>query len=142
MKMNRRNALITGTSVAAGIMSTGTPIALAGAAFNRSVTGRTDLVEIVAQQASVCRQFARATDMHGNAMSDLASASLDCADICTATSAILKRRSSLPPALLQACADACERQLSLLVNLPVSQQLPHCEQSARDCANACRSAIA
>lgn len=147
MKMNRRNALIASAAFAAGLAHSDSQAfdSAAAAKLPSGDAGRLadDLVARFAACRTACQEVT-ASCRFSEKLGKLSAASQECHEICGAAGRRLSSSAghqSCPQALLQACADACDRLHNLLPTSAPAFLRQDSLQSIRACAQACRAAI-
>jgi hypothetical protein len=147
MKMNRRNALIASAAFAAGLARTEflTFCSANAAELPASNAKRfsEDLISRFAACQTACREIT-ASCRFSEELGKLSAASQECHEICGAAGRFLSSQaghSSCPQALLQACADACDRLHNLLPTAAPAFLRQDSMQSIVLCARSCRAAI-
>ena len=147
MKMNRRNALIASAAFAAGLARSDSPtfnsVAAAELPTGDAKRLTDDLVARFAACQTACREVTASCRFSAE-LGKLGAASQECHEICGAAGRLLSRNAghqSCSQALLQACADACDRLHNLLPTSAPAFLRQESLQNIRKCAQACRAAI-
>lgn len=147
MKMNRRNALIASAAFAAGLARTESLTFSSATAAelpdHNAKSYSEDLIAHFAACQDACRDIT-ASCRFSQELGKLNAASQECHEICGAAARILSgdaARQSCPQALLQACADACDRLHNLLPTSAPAFLRQDSLKSIQRCAESCRAAI-
>ena len=134
--LNRRNALIAASGLAAAGTSQLLNISAANAAQRpETADDATSPIKTLTEVAQSCLKCASECDRileSNTADAGLRRLATDCRDICTVTATLLARQTSISPAICQACQDSCER---------LAAANTAANSAALKCANACRNLL-
>ena len=149
--LSRRRVLLAGTALAVGANHSRISAASSDRETDRVEVPTASLDEIarVAESCSACTgacsdclDVCADQIVSGNeTMATLLRLCRDCSDLCAITATLLSQGGPVAPALCQACADACDRLAAACRISGVPTEVELCEQSAKHCAEACRSLI-